>query len=288
MLPPHKTLLAFSVLLAACSPGAWGQGTYTQIDYPAAIATSCMGINTAGDITGLYQDGLGTYHGFLLSGGLFTTIDYLGAQSSGLYRINDFGQIVGFADSFSFMYDEKKQTFAAIVYPGAADTIATSISNSGDIAGFFSPTSGYAQGFKLIGSSYRPLPPFKDTNVYVWGITTAGELVGTANRPGGIFDFYFAGGKYQQIAIPGSPHLYGVNKAGLAFVGDGFLYRDNNLHALKFPGGGLTYAYDINNAGEVVGLFLDSSDHQHGFTWVPSGRAGKNTPTETNGLGNSR
>lgn len=229
-----------------------------------------MGIDEAGDITGWYEDASGTYHGFLLTGGTYSTIDYPGAQATVLFRINDLGSIVGAADSFGFIYNVTTQTFTPIIYPGAAATVATSINNAGTVAGYFNPSGGYAQGFRLVGSSYRPLPPMKDTNVYVWGLTASGESVGNANQPKGVFDFSFSGGKYQQIPVQGSPHLYGVNKAGAAFIGDGFLYRNGTLHALKFPGGGLTYAYDINNAGVVVGLFLDSNDNQHGFMWVPS------------------
>jgi hypothetical protein len=261
----RKMFLSFAVLLIASTPVALlAQGTYTQIDYPGAMVTSCLGINKAGDITGFYEDSMDMYHGFLLSGGIYTTIDYPGAQYTTLYKINDVGQILGSADSFSFLYSESSQTFTQIVYPGSDATYATSINNAGAIGGFFTVNDEFSQGFKLVGSTYRRLPAVSTANVYVWGITADGTLVGYAQRHG-VFDFSFDQGKYQQILPPNSPQVYGVNRAGTALVGPGYLYQSGAFQVLQFPGGGITYAYDVDNAGEVVGLFLDSSDGQHAF-----------------------
>lgn len=272
----RKMFLSFAVFLIIASPFAQAQGTYTQIDYPGAIGTSCYGINKAGDITGVYIDATDVYHGFLLSGGIYTTIDYPGAQSTTLYRINDVGQIVGIADYQGFVYNLNTETFTAINYPGASETYALAINNAGVIAGFYTLAGVYSRGFELVGSTYRSLPP-QNANAYVWGITGMGELAGYGQLHG-IFDFSFDHGKYQTITIPNTNlvQIYGVNKAGTALVGTynsgvGFLYEDGALQPLTPPGGGATYAVDVNSAGEVVGTFLDSNgiQRQHGFTWVP-------------------
>ena len=50
--------------------------TYTTIDDPsAANGTSAGGINDLGQIIGSYDDGSNHAHGFLYSGGIYTTID---------------------------------------------------------------------------------------------------------------------------------------------------------------------------------------------------------------------
>jgi uncharacterized membrane protein len=49
--------------------------TYTTLDDPSATNfTQAFGINSAGQIVGSYGNASGT-HGFLLSGGTYTTID---------------------------------------------------------------------------------------------------------------------------------------------------------------------------------------------------------------------
>ena len=53
----------------------------TTIDYPGASDTFASGINNAGQVVGYYEDASGDIdaHGFLESGGSFTTINVPGA-----------------------------------------------------------------------------------------------------------------------------------------------------------------------------------------------------------------
>jgi hypothetical protein len=70
--------------------------TFTEISFPGAFVTAVNGINDRGQITGAYIDAGGTQHGFLLDGGVFTTVDFPGSAAFNLARgINDRGQIVG-------------------------------------------------------------------------------------------------------------------------------------------------------------------------------------------------
>src|ERR1700730_15792196 len=107
MLPPTKfrgrhvrpiTVLAATWaagLLAAASPASAAAYSFTTIDVPGAVAGSTRGggINNSGQIVGSFVAGA-TTHGFLDTGGSFTTIDVPGAGTvaSG---INDTGHIVG-------------------------------------------------------------------------------------------------------------------------------------------------------------------------------------------------
>ena len=51
-----------------------------DVDLPSVTLTQALGINAEGDIVGRYQVG-SVGHGFLLSEGTFTTIDYPGGIS---------------------------------------------------------------------------------------------------------------------------------------------------------------------------------------------------------------
>jgi len=66
----------------------------TPIDVPGSTETVAVGINSNGEIAGRYTSG-GVQHGFLLSGGAFSTIDYSGATDTTAVGINAGRDIVG-------------------------------------------------------------------------------------------------------------------------------------------------------------------------------------------------
>jgi probable HAF family extracellular repeat protein len=136
------------------------------------------------------------------------------------------------------------------------------------------------------GAKYREITPPGATQTSVSGISTSAELVGFETQGSNNVDFAFSHGKYQRIVITNAPaaFLYGINPQGTALVGQyeptngivaGFLYQNKTLQTLQFPGSNVTSAYGLNDAGQVVGLFVDSSGVQHGFTWTPPGEAAK-------------
>ena len=77
--------------------------------------TSASGINDAGQVVGSYVTGdLATsdwmLHGFLYSNGVYSTLDYPGAISTGIAGINNLGEMIGSystgQNSFSFLHSE--------------------------------------------------------------------------------------------------------------------------------------------------------------------------------------
>jgi probable HAF family extracellular repeat protein len=55
----------------------------------------------------------------------------------------------------------------------------------------------------------------------------------------------------------------------------GFLYQNQVLTTLQFPGAADTFATGVNGVGEVVGYFENSGAGSHGFTWTPPSDAVK-------------
>jgi hypothetical protein len=51
-------------------------GSFSSIDVPGALGTYAFGINSAGEIVGFYVDSSGVGHGFVLSHGVFITLDF--------------------------------------------------------------------------------------------------------------------------------------------------------------------------------------------------------------------
>jgi len=286
----RKAVLLFTTFLIAAAPLALAQGTYTQIDAPGAISTFAYGIDTAGDIVGQYVDCCYSDHGFLLSGGVYTTIDYPGASVTGLYGMNDLGQFVGVASNpnVGFLYASQTQTFTTIAFPKAINTFPTAINNAGMIAGSSETGNrGVSVGFTLVSSKYRAIFPTGAPESTVTAVDAAGKVVGNVSfRQQLHINFLYGHGGFRHLEIPNAPGaaVEGVNPAGTAYVGyyqpssgvyAGFLYQNKTLTALQFPGSTETVAEGVDAAGEVVGIFADSSGSFHGFTWTPPADAVK-------------
>lgn len=91
------TILVF-VLALVLIPSSAFAFTFTTFDSPDATFTQGIGINSPGDIVGVYEDAVGMRHGFLLAEGIFTTIDGPGATFTSAIGINSAGRIVGVYD----------------------------------------------------------------------------------------------------------------------------------------------------------------------------------------------
>jgi uncharacterized membrane protein len=268
-----KLLGTLLLILISLAPLALAQGgTYTKFDYPGAMATDALGVNQAGDIIGTYFDIDGFEHGFLLSGDVFTPIDY-GSEFSATIAsgINDLGQVVGYATGSGFIYDITTKSFTPYSYPGASDTYPAQINNTGSVVGLFRD-GGDTAGFQCFGSECKQITP-AGISAIVSGVTDSGAVFGTVEQP-----FKLAHGKYQRFRIPGEPEacVFGVNFAGTALVGwlpnsgqRAFLYEPGALTILEYPGAENTQAYGVNNNGLVVGAFVDALGVIHGFSWVP-------------------
>lgn len=283
-----NTLGKSIVFLLALAPLAFAQGTYTQIDVPGFFFTYCWGINQAGDIVGQYEDANEHLHGFLLSDGTYTTIDY---GETVLYGVNDRNQIVGTSGeglgAQGFLYDLQTNRFTKIVYPETYETQPRAINNAGAIVGYF-VYHGHFHGFEFVDSTYGEISPPGSLISYAYGISGSGEIVGVgSNRQGyGDFNFTDVQAKYGVLNVPNASgaSVMGINHSGTALVGfykptlltsAGFVYQSGTVTTLEFPGSNETFATGINDLGEVVGYFFDANNDVHGFTWTPSAPAEK-------------
>jgi hypothetical protein len=122
-------LVALGLLVGGAGQGrAQPSYLYTTFDVPGSmLATSPRGINNSGQIVGNYLRLPGN-HGFLLSGGSYTTFDVTGAFGTYPSGINDSGQIAGYyqdpggasAPSHGFLLNAG--TYTKLDAPGATST----------------------------------------------------------------------------------------------------------------------------------------------------------------------
>jgi len=281
--------LGAAMLLAGRSSAQ--QFNYAAIDVPCSTGapTSCpngiarqtvaSGINPAGDIVGFFADGVGGQHGFLLSGGHFTTIDFPGAVATSANGIGPSGDIVGNyiapyipgvsntapADSpdycpaagsaaciKGFLYSHGK--YSTVLFPGHPGAVPQRISPDGDIYGclhdFDLMNSMFGAAWSRLG--HASLTP------------NGGEL----NDPSQSMPMSMNNG-----ATPDGHMIVGFWN-DMSGHRHGFLVHDGNFESYDVPGGSLlTAAWDINPAQQFVGTYVDSTGHRHGFLQSPDSSA---------------
>lgn len=126
--------------------------------------------------------------------------------------------------------------FTTVDVPGALSTELGGVNNSGVIVGQYEDTSGAFHGFMLNGKKLTTINDPNGTHTVCVGIN--------ANGPMTIVGYY-------------------TNPISEEPVG--FLYKNGKFTDIPGPSGAvLSEAYGINDAGDVVGWFLDSKGI-HGF-----------------------
>jgi hypothetical protein len=271
------------------TPAAWAQPSsstpaslsahysYITIDYPGAIETYPLGMNSHRQIAGYYVDSKGP-HAFIYESGKFTPIDYPGALATTAGGINDRGDVAGLyvgIDGYQHGYlwarpdgcEDCARTFRSLDVPGAAQT------NNIDFE--FGPGLGTGAA----------------------GIDNADQVVGIY-ATNGLYSngFIYTRGHYETVDNPNADHtkalgtkLFSINNEGAA-AGDymtqanamappithGFIYQEGKYTPVFVPGsdaGGFgTQVNGINDEKVVVGVYSDPQGRGHALLWA-QGRA---------------
>ena len=205
-------------------------------------------INDLGDLVGYFVDANGFSHGFLLSNGVLTTLDFPGARQSIAVGINASGAVVGYWELddangnplVDHGFTWKDGDFTQFDFPGAADTYVEGINDRGDLVGGWDTaiTSPIEHGFKC---SQAQCVSF---DVPVSATVTQGDDI---NAQGDIAGAW-------------------VDVGGLAH---GFLLSKGNFTILDFPGAADTVPFGINAAGQIVGRYALADGSNHGFLAQP-------------------
>jgi probable HAF family extracellular repeat protein len=208
---------------------------FEDVSFPGASEQSAEDVNDAGQIVGGYVDSSNVFHGYELSGGVFTTID--------------------------------------VPFSGATGTIAEGINNAGEIVGGWSDSSGNTHGFTLIGGAYTSFDYPGATQTWAYTVNHSGDIVGYYDTSSATYGFLLSGGTYTSIGFPGAVETLasGINDLGdivgvycttdsciANFDGaEGFLLSKGVFTTISVPGSSYTESDGINNKGMIVGLFTD-------------------------------
>ena len=201
---------------------------------PGGTYTEAFGINNTGQIVGWYQvDGSGQF-GFVDTGGSFSQIQF-GPTYTIARGINDPGAIVGYWNDVlgqhGFLDNGGTITTLDVTVPGASNTRAYGINNSGQIVGTFSG----GHGFLYSGGVFSQIDfPGAYGSTQVFGVNDLGWVVG----------------------------IFGQ--------GNGFVDIDGSFSTLAVPGAGETIPLGINHQGKVVGYFTGDGQHGFIATPAPT------------------
>jgi hypothetical protein len=191
-------------------------------------------INPRGQIVGGYFGSVGNEHGFLLSGGKFTTIDYPNAQFTIAFGIGATGDIVGIhGDSAGTLHGFllREGRFTLLDLPGATGSLPAMISAGRIVGGYFNSTGTH--GFSLSQGTVRTIDCAGSTFTFLSGVEPQGRMVGG----------------------------YGTADGNAR----GALVINGNCFPVDFPGGTNTYANGINPQGDIVGRYTGADGIVHGY-----------------------
>lgn len=249
---------------------------------PGAIArqTTPQGINPGGDTVGFYFDAVGAQHGFLLSGGEFTTIDVPGelVGATGVLPTSPRGispsrDIVGaftapvsnapwgspaycpaigsLACIKGFLHSRGE--FSIVLFPGHPGAIAQRIGPDGTIYGCYHDFDFMASmvGFGRTRFGYASLA------------AGGGEL---ADPTQSVVASMNTG------ATPDGNTIVGLH-TDMTKRDHGYVIRSGEFQPYDVPGSINTRIWDINPAGNFVGIYRDSKNTAHGFLQLSDGTA---------------
>jgi probable HAF family extracellular repeat protein len=243
--PPRHALLIKKGNFVPLAPT-----TILGTDYSEAFK-----INDRGDVVGQIIDAVGFAHGFLLSGGVVTTIDFPGASDTYALGINESGTVVGYWDLVDangnvlayhgFIWNDG--VIAQFDFPGSVDTSLFGINARGDLVG------GWDSGVSSPNEHGFVCP--KTGQCFSFDVPVTGATVTQA-------DDINAHGQIAGGYIDANGVLHGFLMAGARFT------------SIDFPGATATIAFGINSAGQIVGRYAAADGSNHGFLAQP-GNKGK-------------
>ena len=112
----------------------WNGAFFVSLQDPLAgnNGTAATGVNDSGQVVGYYFDASNQAHGFLYSGGAYTTID-IGAHGTFVTGINDSGQMVGYFQDFFNHYHSFVASFQPNPAPSGGTTAAMILGGVGQL-----------------------------------------------------------------------------------------------------------------------------------------------------------
>jgi len=217
--------------------------SYTITDvrtFPGYTFSTATGVNASGQAVGYdFTSNLSSARAYLYDSGALTDLGSLGGDHAYAEGINDLGQVAGFSQlpgdtvSHAFRYDAGTLTDLA---PFGGNSYAYAINQNGDVAGYAAANGG-DHAVLWQGTSMTDLGTLGGSTSYGQAINDRGIVVGLSYLPG---DAVF--------------HAFIAWRGRMADLG-------------TLPGAANSWAYGVNNLGQVVGFSGNNLNDYHAFLW---------------------
>src|SRR5271165_1794274 len=234
----------------------YGQGNYINENFPGSVQTQVTGLNDKGVTVGFWSSMnnasmVNDNFGFWEKNGKFHNADFPTGDGATppvdqLLGVNDSNVAVGFwtdanGNNHGYKVNIKTMRFSSVTDPNApgASLTAAAINSGGDIAGFYTnPATGSTDGFLKQHGKVIDLAVLGASSTMALGVNDHDEVVG----------------------------VYTVGSGSDAAM-HGFTWtRDRGFTSFDDPHGmGTTTINGVNNAGDLVGFYVDANGNTDGF-----------------------
>jgi hypothetical protein len=234
----------------------YGQHNYTKENFPHSVQTQVTGLNDNGVTVGFWSSMntasmTNNNFGFWEQNGKFHNANFPTGDAASppvdqLLGVNDHDVAVGFwtdaqGNNHGYEYNIKTHRYSTVTDPNApsASLTAAAINKHGDVAGFYTnPSTGNTDGFLKVGRTFIDLAVPGASSTMALGVNDHDEVVGT----------YTVG-------------------SGSSAVMHGFTWKPGKgFTTVDDPHGiGTTTINGVNNAGDLVGFYVDAAGNTDGF-----------------------
>jgi hypothetical protein len=236
----------------------YGPARYQDIDVPGSAQTQLTGLNDEGVQVGFWSASAAAGRAsdkvaFYVKGGRYVSVGFPARDRSSppvnrLLGVNNDNVAVGsYTDAaghdHGYLYDIATKRFSPVSVPGATSVTATAINNYGSVAGFAAGRGPGTEGFfqRHTGQVYLLRVPGARTTEAL-GVNDKGEVVGA----------------------------YQVGR-GAGATTHGFTWtRQRGFITVDDPAGpGATTISGVNNAGDLVGFYVNAAGQTDGLVATP-------------------
>jgi probable HAF family extracellular repeat protein len=216
------------------------------------------------------------------------TIDYMGSldQWSIGNAINDKGEVTGMflneygnsGDTQYYGFSYKNGTFQSLGFPENGGSLGRSINSSGQIVGdLFTHSDRYAA--KYNNGTITPIPGLGENGGMSLDINNAGTIVGVSYSLNShyLYGFIYQDGVIENIgnylwpmAINNSGEISGFSNEFTSFGNrqdSAFVYQNGQIDYLGTLGGRESFAFDINDSGQIIGWATNAEEMRRPFIY---------------------
>lgn len=263
-LRPYAAVVAVGLfLVATVLEGVERRPAATALDVPFSVASRAFGISDSGDVVGLYLATDSRVRGFLLTGGVYTSIDVPGSIRTNAIGVAELRpRAKEDADGHDGRRADKQRRLAVV---GRYDTPDPA-----------NPATGLTHGYVLRDGAFTTIdhPEAMQTgaagaiNTVAAGVNSSGHVVGRyrSRVDNQLHGFKLADGIFTDVAVPGPMWGIAISDTGdiAGYYGDAngrshaFVRRNGVLTTIDPPdsqGTGQNGGVIGINAREVVGYY---------------------------------